>query len=37
MLSGENGDGAEFPYCLKQTKGMIEVDTIIGDAAHSGK
>ena len=38
VTSGEKGDGPELPTLLKTSQGNgIEVDTIIGDAAYSGK
>lgn len=38
VTSGEKGDGPELPTLLETSQGNgIEVDTIIGDAAYSGK
>lgn len=38
VTSGEKGDGPELPKLLEISQGNgIEVDTIIGDAAYSGK
>lgn len=38
VTSGEKGDGPELPKLLKMSQeNGIEVDTIIGDAAYSGK
>lgn len=38
VTSGEKGDGLELPALLEASQGNgIEVDTIIGDAAYSGK
>jgi transposase len=38
VTSGEKGDGLELPALLEVSQGNgIEVDTIIGDAAYSGK
>jgi hypothetical protein len=38
VTSGEKGDGTELPALLEASQGNgIEVDTIIGDAAYSGK
>lgn len=38
VTSGEKGDGPELPKLLEITKeNGIEVDTVIGDAAYSGK
>ena len=38
VTSGEKGDGPELPALLETSQGNgIEVDTIIGDAAYSGK
>jgi transposase len=38
VTSGEKGDGPELPKLLEMSqKNGIEVDTIIGDAAYSGK
>jgi Transposase DDE domain./Transposase domain (DUF772). len=38
VTSGEKGDGLELPALLDASQGNgIEVDTIIGDAAYSGK
>jgi len=38
ITSGEKGDGPELPKLLEISQGNgIEVDTIIGDAAYSGK
>lgn len=38
VTSGEKGDGTEFPKLLEiSQKNGIDVDTVIGDAAYSGK
>ena len=38
VTSGEKGDGPELPALLETSQeNGIEVDTIIGDAAYSGK
>jgi hypothetical protein len=38
VTSGEKGDGPELPALLEASQESgIEVDTIIGDAAYSGK
>src|SRR5665648_1269311 len=38
VTSGEKGDGPEFPALLEQSqRNGIQVETIIGDAAYSGK